>query len=70
MDKQILEKHLSCVVKYLVGQVGHGISTGLHECVLLIDFSVLRVTVSHKESAKVYQTVRLATDLSNSTSYL
>ena len=31
MDKQILEKHLSCVVKHLVGQVGHGISTGLHD---------------------------------------
>ena len=30
MDKQILKKHLSCAVKYLVGQVGHGISTGLH----------------------------------------
>ena len=29
MDKQILKKHLSCAVKYLVGQVGHGISTGL-----------------------------------------
>ena len=29
IDKQILEKHLSCFVKYLVGQVGHGISTGL-----------------------------------------
>ena len=29
MDKQILEKHLSCFVKYPVGQVGHGISTGL-----------------------------------------
>ena len=29
LDKQILKKHLSCAVKYLVGQVGHGISTGL-----------------------------------------
>ena len=28
-DKQILEKHLSCSVKYLDEQVGHGISTGL-----------------------------------------
>ena len=31
MDKQILKKHLSCAVKYLVGQVGNGISTGLTE---------------------------------------
>ena len=29
LDKQVLEKHLSCGLKYLVGQVGHGISTGL-----------------------------------------
>ena len=29
MDKQILKKRLSCVVKYLVRQVGHGISTVL-----------------------------------------
>ena len=29
VDKQSLEKHLSCAVKYLVGQVGHGISRGL-----------------------------------------
>ena len=29
VDKQILEKHLSCSVKHLVGQDGHGISTGL-----------------------------------------
>ena len=29
VDKQSLEKHLSYAVKYLVGQVGHGISTGL-----------------------------------------
>ena len=29
VNKQSLEKHLSCVVKYLVVQVGHGISTCL-----------------------------------------
>ena len=29
VDKHSLEKHLFCAVKYLVGQVGHGNSTGL-----------------------------------------
>ena len=41
MDKHIFKKHLSCAVKYLVGQVGHGISTGLNCYIIvfsLVDF--------------------------------
>ena len=43
LDKQVLEKHLSCAVKYLVGQVGHGISTGLIQ-VKIIEHSAILST--------------------------
>ena len=57
MDKQILEKHLSCVVKYLVGQVGHGISTGLcnvivakKACPVISRLDVLRICTDNPKS--------------------